>query len=166
MRPMILSLKILLLTTLLSSVVNGEDEAPVRALSAPQPDPRGLVIRFKDGKEPIKGDHGAYVIIAWANPPAGSKERGYQIWGDKRIVTREQVIKAIALILKERPLNIVVVGNDWAAGNELYPALGKLSGRFHVDVSGGSTFRFDNVDFRTESEEIQKLVSKAITESS
>jgi hypothetical protein len=151
----------LLFVTLFGSVALGEGDQLNRPLTAPQKDPRGwpyTSVRFRDGKKPGKGDFGAYVIIAWAN-----KQRGYQIWGDKRIVTQTTVTRAIEMILEERPLDLIVVGNEWAAGSELDAALSELSGRYHVDVLGGSTFGFDNVEFHSESEEVQTLVSKAIT---
>lgn len=156
-----------LFVTLFGSVALGEGGQLNRPLSIPQKDPRGwpyTSARFRHGKKPEHRDFGAYVIIAWANPPAGSKQRGYQIWGDKRIVPQTTVTEAIELILKEYPMDLIVVGNEWGAGRELDVALQEFSGRYHVDIFGGSTFAFNNVDFHKESDKVRALVSKAITE--
>ena len=136
-----------------------------RPQTAPQKDPRGwpyTSVRFNNGEDPAKGDYGAYVIIAWANPPAGTDRRGYQIWGDNRILTQKAVTDAITVILKKRPLDLIMVGNEWGAGSELDPVLRNLSKQHHIRVLGGSTFGFDNVDFNEESEELRQLISTAI----
>jgi hypothetical protein len=140
--------------------------APASQSGLVQSDPRypagGVALLFTRGTKPEKNDHGAYIVIAWAHPPAGSNLRGYQFWGDNRIVDQKAIELALDTVLKERPRNVFVLGNDWAAGRELDTSLQKLSKSFQIDVIGGSTFRFDKVDFREEREEVRNLISKAI----
>jgi len=159
----------ILLTCLLGSIASadeaGKDARPINPLvqSDPRhPDGGGVALRFIRGAKPEKGDHGAYVIVAWANPPAGKDVRGYQFWGDDRIVGKKTIEFVLETVLKERPRDVFVLGNEWAAGSELDPLLEELSKRLQIDVIGGSTFKFNKVDLREEPEDVKNLISKAI----
>ena len=158
----------ILLSCLLGSIASaddaGKDARPTDTLeqSDPRPPGGGVALRFIRGAKPEKGDHGAYVIVAWGNPPAGSDARGYQFWGDDRIVGKKTIEFVLETVLKERPRDVFVLGNEWAAGSELDPLLEELSKRLQIDVLGGSTFKFNKVDLREEPEEVKNLISKAI----
>jgi hypothetical protein len=164
----------ILLGGLLGNAVRADDARPAGVPRASRPglvqsDPRvpdrGAALRFARGERPERGDPGAYVVIAWANPPAGSDRRGYQFWGDDRIIGREAMEFVLETVLGERPRDVFLVGNDWAAGSELDPLLRKLSKRHRIDVFGASTFGFNRVDLRAEPAEVKALVSKAIDRS-
>jgi hypothetical protein len=170
--------KSILLVCLLGSFVcadeaqNAAEQSNAQPLPPPIPqaglvqsDPRfplGVTLRFTRGTKPADSDPRAYVIIAWANPPEGSRLRGYQFWGDNRIIGQREIELVLEAVLKERPRDVFVLGNDWGAGSELDPTLQKLSGRHQIDVFGGSTFRFNQVDFLDETAEVRELITKAI----
>lgn len=140
---------------------------PIRQAGLVQSDPRyapGVALRFTRGTKPADSDPRAYVIIAWANPPEGSRLRGYQFWGDNRIIGQKEMELVLESVLKERPRDFFVVGNDWAAGNELDASLQELSKRHQINVFGGSTFRFNKVDFLDERAEVKDLIRKAINQ--
>lgn len=168
------------LSCLLGGIVSADEAQKAARLTTPhvrprdpqaglvQSDPRhldrGVVLRFTRGAKPADSDHGAYVIIAWARPPAGSNLRGYQFWGDDRIIEQKAIELVLEAVLKERPRDVFVLGNDWAAGSELDPLLQKLSKRHQIDVFGGSTFAFDKVDFQGEPMEVRNLISMIINQ--
>jgi hypothetical protein len=172
--------KSILLVCLLGSIVSAEEAqnaaeqrtaqqvpSPLPQAGLVQPDPRnppGVALRFTRGTRPAGSDPRAYVIIAWANPPAGSSLRGYQFWGDDRIIGQKELEFVLETVLKERPRDVYVVGNDWAAGNELDASLQELSKRHQIDVFGGSTFRFNQVNFLDEPAEVKDLITKAINQ--
>lgn len=168
----------ILLSCLLEGIVSADEsqntsiktKAPQEHPHGPQArlvqtDPRypsGVVLRFSRGTKPAIYDQRAYVIIAWMHPREESKPRGYQFWGDDRILEQKTIELVLEAILKERPRDVFVVGNDWGAGSELDPLLQKLSNRHQIDVIGGSTFAFDQVDFRDEPVEVKSLITKVI----
>lgn len=172
--------KSILLVCLLGSIVSAEEAqhaaeqrnaqqvpAPLPQAGLVQSDPRyppGVVLRFTRGTKPAGSDPRAYVIIAWATPPEGSRLRGYEFWGDDRIIGQKEVELVLETVLKERPRDVFVVGNDWGAGSELDASLQELSKRHQIDVFGGSTFRFNKVDFLDEPAEVKDLITKAINQ--
>ena len=154
-----------LLGVLIVTPCAGEEPSGTRLkIGLSQPDPRSAIPRFIRGSKP-GAEHGGYIVIAWAHPPAGSEQSGYQIWGDNRIVDRQTLWAALGTLMEKRPRDIYLVGNEWAAGSELDPLLQQLSKRHSIDVFGGSTFGFDTTDFRTEPREVEALVSAAINKS-
>lgn len=172
--------KAILLVCLLGSFVSADEAQnaaeqrnaqplplPVPQTGLVQSDPRyppGVVLRFTRGTKLAGSDPRAYVIIAWANPPEGSSLRGYQFWGDDRIIGQKAMELVLETVLNERPRDVFVLGNDWGAGSELDASLQKHSKRHQIDVFGGSPFRFNKVDFLNEPAEVRDLITKAINQ--
>ena len=126
-------------------------------------DPRPTLVRkvYSDG-EVLKNAKIPYVIVAWAQPPKDSEEKGYQIWGNSRILDKSALERAIASLMNKSQADIYVVGNDWAAGSELNTFLRGLSKKHKFDVYFGSPYYFSRLAFRPESGARQKQVSDAV----
>ncbi len=117
--------------------------------------------RFVSG-EAVKTQNRAYVIIAWASAPKDSKITGYQISGNKSIMNKDTLEETLAMLVKNSPADIYVIGNNWGAGTELSKALRRISKDNNVDVYIGSSTAFESTNFVSESEERIKEIQEAI----
>ena len=148
-----------------------EEEPKEKSLFPPLGDPRIPIYRtFSKGEKAPLVFSECFVVIAWDK--SISKRPGYQIWGDDRILSKEQLESSLVHLYgrttdwPERP-HLIVAGNQWGAGRELDPILKKLSKEFSIDTFfHGGTHRFLEVDFAPEErqEKIRDSVTSGIKE--
>jgi hypothetical protein len=135
------------------------------------PDPRPPIYRtFSVGQDAQQILSECIVIIAWAHPPKGSSKTGYQIWGDQRILNKEQVSRSLRALCRSTDKwanqpHLLVIGNDWGAGRELDPIMKELS-KFHkIDTYYyGASYLFSGVAFREEEGYRRKEIATAVDE--
>lgn len=135
----------------------------------PMPDPRPPIYRtFSLGEKAQQTLSDSIVIIAWATPPRGTKKTGYQIWGDNRILSKDQLAPSLRSLCKTAeswsyPPPLIVVGNQWGAGRELDPLMKALSKRHKIDTFYyGGSYGFDAVAFKEEEKSRKKRIVAAV----
>lgn len=154
----------LLFILALTPYVFADTENPTRVTKWIQSDPRVEPYSPHPGTTPKGEMKNGYVVIVWANPSVSNGLKGYQIWGDKRIVNQQTLEAALTKLLEKHPKDVYYVANNWAAGIELKPMLKKFTDRFKIKCSGHSTFGFDSVDFREEPQDVKAHIAKSLDE--
>jgi hypothetical protein len=176
--PVAHEMKTLFLTLCLVGVhsVFAGEITPNDQLSRTLTDPRkapAFFTMFEDGVAPktTKLISNSIIIISWMPAPDG-RVGIYQIGGLEGYHSKEQVERFLAKFYaadhqketkKDRP-NIVLAGNNWAAGMELADTLGKLSKDKSLGVYYIGGWAFSKVDLLTESEARKKLIEKCYKE--
>lgn len=135
----------------------------------PMADPRPPIYRtFSVGEKSQQTLSECILVIAWSHPPKGSEQTGYQIWGDQRILTREQLSASLSALCqttedwKYQP-HLLVIGNQWGAGRELDPIMKKLSRTHQIDTYYfGKSYLFREVAFDIETEERSRAITEAV----
>ena len=145
------------------------DEETERYSVPPMPDPRPPIFRtFSVGQEAQQTLSKCIIVIAWAHPPRGTDKTGYQIWGDRRILTKEQLSTSLRALCQTtedwayQP-HLLVVGNEWGAGRELDPLMKELSKTHEIDTYYyGASGLFREVGFKEEGEDRRKKIVAAV----
>ncbi|MEZ5325478.1 MAG: hypothetical protein R3F19_10485 [Verrucomicrobiales bacterium] len=133
------------------------------------PDPRPPIFRtFSVGQAAQQALAECIIVIAWQHPPKETDRTGYQIWGDRRILTKNQLSASLRILCQtaeswaEQP-HLLVVGNEWGAGRELDPLMKELSKAHEIDTYYyGASYLFVEVDFREDEEGRRKAIVAAV----
>ena len=158
----------IVLVTLGVSLVSADENSNPASFPA-MPDPRPPIYRtFSVGEEAQQTLSESIIVIAWAHPPKGTKKTGYQIWGDARILTKEQIslsLRALCQATDEwayQP-HLLVIGNGWGVGRELDPLMKELSKAHKIDTYYyGASYLFREVAFKEEKEHRRKQIIAAV----